>query len=214
MHNPDMHHRRSIRLKGYNYSQYGAYFVTICTQNKKCLFGDIRNGEIVLNDAGKIAREEWIRTGEIRKNVKLDKYTVMPSHLHGIIFIVDDCCRDTARRAPTFGKSIPGSLSTIVGAFKSAVSKNINKLRNTSGSSIWQRNFYEHIIRNEKELNRIREYIINNAMKWAMDRDNPKGKPDENEKDFWRYLGMIMPDYKKRRGRLKRDGAQWQIQEL
>ena len=113
MHSPNIDHRRSIRLKGYDYSQCGAYFVTICTQNRECLFGDVRNAEMVLDDAGKIAREEWIRTGEIRKNIELDKYIVMPKHLHGIIFIVDDGCSGTARRATTFGKPIPGSLSTL-----------------------------------------------------------------------------------------------------
>jgi len=107
--NPDIHHRRSIRLKGYDYSQDGAYFVTICTQNRECLFG----------------------------------------------------------------QPVPGSIPTIIRSFKSAVTKRINQMYETPGVKLWQRNYYDHIIRNEYELKRIREYIANNPVKWEFDRYNP-----------------------------------------
>ncbi|MEA2015034.1 MAG: transposase [Thermodesulfobacteriota bacterium] len=172
--NPDIHNRRSIRLKGYDYSQAGAYFVSICTQNRECLFGKITDGQMVLNDAGKIVADEWIKTGAIRNNVALDEWVVMPNHFLGIL-VVDDR-RGTARRAPTieqFGQPVSNSIPTIIRSFKSAVTKRINEIRKTPGKKLWQRNYYEHIIRDENELNRIREYIVNNPMKWGLDRENP-----------------------------------------
>jgi REP element-mobilizing transposase RayT len=141
-----------------------------------CLFGKIENGNMELNDFGKILRNEWVKTPKIRQNVKLDEFVVMPNHIHGIISIVDNC-RDTARRVSTlerFGKPVCGSVPTIIRAFKSAVTKNINQYRNTPTAYVWQRGFYDHIIRNEKSLNEIREYIRINPLKWEFDRNNPK----------------------------------------
>jgi len=170
----DIRHRRSLRLKGYDYKQAGVYFVSMCTLNRTCFFGDIVNGEMMLNAEGQIVAEEWIKTAEIRNNIELDEWVVMPNHFHGILVINE--CRGTARRAPTveqFGKPVPNSIPTIIRSFKSAVTKRINKLRNSPGAKIWQRNYYEHIIRNEDELNRIREYITNNPLKWEFDKENP-----------------------------------------
>jgi putative transposase len=171
----DIYRRKSLRLKGYNYKQAGAYFVSICTLNRACLFGNIISEEMVLNDAGRIVADEWIKTVEIRNNIELDEWVVMPNHFHGILVINE--CRGTARRAPTveeFGKPVPGSIPTIIRSFKSAVTKRINELRNSPGEKVWQRNYYEHIIRNENELKQIREYITNNPLKWDLDRENPK----------------------------------------
>ncbi len=183
------HRRHSIRLRGYDYSQAGAYFVTVCTQNRECLFGEIADGEMRLNDAGKIVRDEWLRTGDIRPNVELDAFAVMPNHFHGIIILHPDC-RGTLQRAPTveraptmqrvptveqFGKSTSNTVPTIVRLFKSASTKRINELCHTPGVSVWQRNYYEHIIRNNESLYKIREYIVNNPMQWALDRENPVG---------------------------------------
>jgi REP element-mobilizing transposase RayT len=167
--NPDIHHRRSIRLKGYDYSQAGAYFVTICTQNRECLFGDVLNGEMVLNDAGKIVADEWMRTGEIRDEIELDEWVVMPNHFHGIVMIR----RGDRPVAPTLPGPRPKSIGSLMSGFKSAVTKRINDIRNSPGAKIWQRNYYEHIICNENELNSIREYIVNNPLKWEFDRENP-----------------------------------------
>lgn len=170
----DIYRRKSLRLKGYNYKQAGAYFVSICTLNRACLFGNIISEEMVLNDAGRIVADEWIKTVEIRNNIELDEWVVMPNHFHGILVINE--CRGTARRAPTveqFGKPVPGSIPTIIRSFKSAVTKRINELRNSPGEKVWQRNYYEHIIRDENELNRMREYITNNPLKWEFDKENP-----------------------------------------
>jgi REP element-mobilizing transposase RayT len=171
---PGQHRRRSIRLSGYDYSQNGAYFITVCTKNRQCLLGEIENGEMRLNDAGRIVVAEWMKTAEIRSGIELDACVVMPNHFHGI-FVVSDG-RGTARRAPTverFGQPVPGSIPTVIRAFKSAVTKRINEMRQIPGEPLWQRNYYEHVIRNDDELNRIRQYIIDNPAKWDMDKENP-----------------------------------------
>ncbi|SMC25408.1 REP element-mobilizing transposase RayT [Desulfacinum hydrothermale DSM 13146] len=135
----------------------GAYFVTIVTQDRACLFGHIVDGEMRLNAYGKIVRAEWFKTAQVRPYVVLheDEFVVMPNHIHGIIWIVDDVGA-RRRRAPTveqFGKPVPGSIPTIIRAFKSAVTQRINGLQGTSGGVVWQRNYYEHIIRDEESLN-------------------------------------------------------------
>ncbi|MCK8603108.1 transposase [Desulfoferrobacter suflitae] len=179
---PERRSRRSIRLKGYDYAGAGAYFVTICAQNRECLFGKIVDGKMVLNDAGEIVADEWIKTGDIRDKIILDEWVVMPNHFHGIL-VIDDR-RGTARRAPTveqFGKPVSGSIPTIIRAFKSAVTKRINEMRKTPGVKIWQRNYYEHVIRNDNELNRIREYITNNPAQWETDQENPNATDRRGE---------------------------------
>jgi putative transposase len=178
---PDKHYRRSVRLMGYDYAQEGAYFVTICTQNRTCLFGEVVNSEMRLTDFGAVAQTEWLRTAELRSNVALDAFVVMPNHVHGVVVIVGDE-EGTARRAPTikaeqFGKPAHGSLPTIVRAFKSAVTKRINEMRGTPGASVWQSRYYEHVIRNEDELHRVRRYIIDNPLRWELDTENPSRKP-------------------------------------
>ncbi len=185
---PEKHHRRSIRLKGYGYAQPGAYFVTIVTQNRVCLFGRVVDGKMMLNEWGRIVRDEWLKTAEMRPRVVLDEFVVMPNHVHGIIILVDNNGRDTLRRgtlqraptikrAPTierFGKPTSDSIPTIVRLFKSATARRINQRRGTPGIPVWQRNDYEHIIRNDKSMNRIRQYIAENPLRWHLDRENPK----------------------------------------
>ncbi|MHB0924866.1 MAG: transposase [Bellilinea sp.] len=169
------HHRRSIRLPGYDYAQEGAYFITLCTHNREHLFGEIVNGEMVLNDLGKIVHDEWNHTSIIRPTIELGEFVVMPNHFHGIILIVDG--RGTAHRAPTgdiptyeqFGKPVAGSIPTVVRGFKSAATKRINIFRNTPGAPVWQRNYYEHIIRNEKSYFEIAQYIFDNPAHWETD---------------------------------------------
>ncbi|MEE9165661.1 MAG: transposase [Nitrospinota bacterium] len=141
--NPDSHHRRSIRLKGYDYSGHGAYFITICTHDKKCLFGDIVHGQMKFNQYGEIVKIEWLKTFEMRKNLALDEYMIMPNHFHGIINITDNESdgRGTLQRAPTFeqfAKPVSNSIPTIIRLFKSTITKQINELRNTPGTKIWQ----------------------------------------------------------------------------
>ena len=160
--------RKRLRLKDYDYSQSGVYFITICTQDKNCWLGKIKDGSMLLSSAGKITGEEWIRTAELRSYILLDEFTIMPNHLHGIIVITE---KDKAtHRVATTGLT-PDSLGSIIGQFKSIVTK---RLRSIGLSDFcWQRNYFEHVIRNESDLNDIREYIIYNPQKWLEDHENP-----------------------------------------
>ena len=167
----DIHHRQSVRLKGYDYSQAGAYFVTICTRERDCLFGDLSDGEMRLNQYGLIIREEWLRTAALRKDVEVDIYTIMPNHLHGIIVIKG---RGVLPYAPTGTFRSPShTIGAIVRGFKSASTKRINETRDPRGTPVWQRNYHEHVIRDEDDLNRIRQYIIDNPSCWADDENHP-----------------------------------------
>ena len=186
----DPKNRRSIRLKKYDYSVSGAYFVTICTKDKKCLFGEVVNGETILSKEGQIVREEWLETANVRPYVSLDQSVVMPNHFHGVLWIERDG-GGTARCAPTvqqFGKAVSKSLPAIIRGFKSAVTNRINVLRNAPGAPVWQRNFYEHVIRDDESLNRIREYIINNPQRWNLDRENPCR---QGEHEFYSWLASF-----------------------
>ena len=265
--------RRSIRLKGYDYSQPGAYFITMVTQDKNNLFGKIVTGEVILNDIGKIVEQCWLEIPNHFHNTRLDTFIIMPNHVHGIIWIEEtstvnsdgtgtacraptsaidslgastansngagtaNCdrtgtacraptsaidslgagaadsnrtgtaCRaptgaidslgagtancdrmGTACRAPTgdegnfhapttqfeqFGKPVPGSIPTIIRSFKSAVTKKVNEIQNTSCARIWQRNYHEHVIRDESSLNNIRLYITDNPLKWELIKNHP-----------------------------------------
>lgn len=183
----EKHHRRSIRLKGYDYSQSGFYFVTICCYQRQCLFGDIVDGVMRLNRYGEIVNKEWMRSSEIRQEIALDKYVVMPNHFHGILIITQNNISINSKivganeHSPPLqplNQSIipsmkPKSLSSLMAGFKSSVTKQINLIRNAPGTPIWQRNYYEHIIRNEESLNKIREYIVNNPLSWQNDQLHP-----------------------------------------
>jgi len=197
--NPNINHRRSIRLKHYDYSLSGAYFVTICTWNRECLFGEIKNRTMHKNEFGEIVSDEWKRTEDLRPYVKLDLSIIMPNHLHGILIINDDNGTKTvgARRCLALNKEInikmssrldvnqkashrdaptgvkSGSLGAIIGQFKSIATKKINKIRKSPGYPVWQRNYYERIIRNENELHKIWEYINSNPFQWEIDENNP-----------------------------------------
>ena len=167
--------RGSLQQQDYDYAQTGAYFVTVCAQDRACLFGAIVDGQMRLNAAGREAGQCWLQIPRHFPNVELDEFVVMPNHLHGIVALGDGG-RGTACRAPTverFGKPISGSLPTVLRSFKSAVTKRINALQETPGAAVWQRNYYEHIIRDEASLHGIREYIVNNPLQWALDRENP-----------------------------------------
>lgn len=186
---PKIHHRRSIRLKGYDYSQNGAYFITLCAQDRKPIFGKIVDREMQLNQFGIIARDEWLKTSEMRQNIEMDEFVVMPNHMHGIIVIDDGAGRDTLQRVPTegrvptqgrvpmveqFGKPTFNTIPTILRGYKGAVTKQINTLQIDAGvynmpERIWQKNYYEHVIRNETSLNKIREYITSNPLNWKDD---------------------------------------------
>ena len=180
---PEKHHRHSIRLQGFDYTQPGGYFVTICTYERRNLFGRVVDGRMQLNRYGEIVREEWFRTAEIRPYVVLraDEFVVMPNHVHGIIWIVRDESEDPAGAigpiAPAGGNvrprgPAPHSLGAIVGQFKSVVSRRINLLRGTPGGPVWQRNYWERVVRSWHSLERIRRYIAENPVRWELDREN------------------------------------------
>jgi len=183
--NPKLHHRRTIRLKDYDYAQPGWYYVTVCTHHWKCLFGEVEGDEVLQNEFGRIADDEWLRTLSLRREVELDDYRIMPNHLHGIIIINDrknvDALSKGNTAVGTHGCASrqrlhrqPKSLGSIIAGFKSAVTAKMNTLRGTPGSPVWQDNYYEHIIRNAKDLDRIRQYIANNPRRWSLDKCNPK----------------------------------------
>lgn len=173
--NPQKHHRRSIRLKGYDYAQAGAYFITICTYNRICLFGEIADGNMRLNEYGETVRDEWLRTPIVRPNVELAEWVVMPNHMHGIVVITSPG-RGELSAATDRGElqSVPMSPSQTIGAivrgFKSAATKRINLQRDRPGVPVWQRNYWEHIIRHEQAYLRIATYIINNPAQWEADK--------------------------------------------
>jgi len=167
---PTSRKRRSIRLQGYDYSQAGAYFITICTQGRECIFGEIVDGTMRLNDAGQIVASSWEWLAAQYDHVVLDTWEIMPNHIHGIIVITDNC-RGGSRTAPT-GRRKP--IGRLIGAFKTVSTKSINEMQETPGTKLWQRNYYEHIIRDEDELDSIREYIVANPAQWDIDRENPR----------------------------------------
>lgn len=154
--------RRKTRLQGYDYSQEGAYFVTICTHQRDHLFGDIRQEEMRLSAIGSIASEDWQAIPNHYPTIDLDAFAVMPNHIHGIIFLVGAGFIPTAVTPPT------PSLSQIMAGYKAGVTRRINRL-NQFSQSIWQRSFHDHIIRTERELNTIRHYVENNPALWEQD---------------------------------------------
>jgi putative transposase len=164
-------HRRSLRLKDYNYAAPGAYFVTICAKDRLSLFGDVIEGDMRLSDYGRIVDEEWKISAKIRREITSDAFVVMPNHIHGIILIEESNVGATGG-SPVRSGPRQHSLASFLSGFKSATTKRINDLRQTSGVSVWQRNYYEHVIRNEDALHRIREYITNNPARWDFDREN------------------------------------------
>jgi putative transposase len=177
---PEAWRRQSIRLQDYDYTRAGAYFITIVTQERKCMFGDIVDGEMRPNDWGQIVQDEWERSAQIRTEIELDAFVVMPNHIHGVIVIAEGLGRATGRSPLQSGPS-RRSLGAFVGGFKAVVTKRINALRGLPGTPVWQRNYFEHIIRNDESLNRIRQYILDNPMRWEFDRDNPASLKPETE---------------------------------
>ncbi len=184
---PKKHHRRSIRLKGYDYTQPGAYFITICTQNRECLFGEVVDGRMVLNELGQVARECWLAIPDHFPHSRLDEFVIMPNHVHGIIWIVGP---DGKKELPAVGwnripvgakdllpprgnpsprpKGTSRTIGSMVRGFKIGVTKWARQ--HTDIYQVWQRNYYEHIIRNMEALRRIRWYIRMNPRRWAGDR--------------------------------------------
>ena len=195
---PEEHHRRSVRKLGYDYSSAGAYFVTICTQGKSCLLGQIHEATVHLSHTGRIVKKCWDTLPAWFPYVRLDAFVIMPTHLHGIIWIIgrgeasvsEDliCCEpadlsyeqyaslytvaDASPLQPACGTK-PGSLASVIQTFKANCTRRVNRVCNHPGRPLWQRNYYEHIIRSQKSLEAIREYIEANPANWLLDADNP-----------------------------------------
>lgn len=233
---PAKHHRRSIRLKGYDYTAAGAYFITICTHYRECLLGEIVDGAIQLNPLGQLVHAHWQRLPHYFVNLQLDAFVVMPNHIHGILYLntprrgaafgnhlsdIDENQIPNATPTPNLSESsenhipnamsnatqafepgvafgrdgkddrvnhipnavplqrlVGGSVGAIVLNFKSVTTRRINQIRRSQGTPIWQRNYYEHVIRNEKSLQFIRQYIDNNPSSWRQDQLHP-GNPSK-----------------------------------
>jgi REP element-mobilizing transposase RayT len=188
--NPEIHHRRSVRLKEYDYSSCGAYFMTICVQGRESLFGEIINGGMRLNDAGRMVATVWHALPRRFPHVALDEFVVMPNHVHGIILLGDrrgePCVRPVYHRQDHAGEhkvrpyygTADFSLGRVCQAFKSLTTveywRGVNDHNWPPFSGhFWQRNYYERIIRDEKELAVVREYIRHNPSKWEKDEENP-----------------------------------------
>jgi hypothetical protein len=180
---PKKHHRRSVRLRGWDYSHAAAYFVTLVTDNRVEIFGRIVNDAMQLSTYGRIAEEYWQEVPAHFNNVELDVFVVMPNHVHGIIVILDEVPAVGAQHAAPLlhnGGAVdngdvvkPGSLPAIMRSYKSAVTRYINLHRQTPGMTVWQRSFHDRIIRNDRELEARREYIVNSPLAWALDAENP-----------------------------------------
>jgi REP element-mobilizing transposase RayT len=194
---PSKHHRRSTRLKGHGYTQAGVYVITLVTESRAHLFGAVVNDEMMLNECGIIALEEWMASGDIRKEIELDAYVIMPNHMHGIVAIVDDAVvasgerpmndlvepirrgirrmpdgEECDRRSPLPNGPAAKSIGAWVAGYKSSVTRRIRALPGMTDTKVWQRNYHDHIIRNERELNAYRKYIEENPLRWALDREN------------------------------------------
>ena len=168
-----------MRLRDFDYSQAGAYFVTICTHGRACRFGDVVDGDMRLNEAGRIVEQFWSAIPSHFPDVILDAFVVMPNHVHGIVAIVDGTVRaknfsplqDNIMTIRKPVRSPSKTIGSIVRGFKVGVTKWFRE--NGRIDEVWQRNYYEHIIRDDESLNRIREYIQNNPIQWTYDRENP-----------------------------------------
>jgi REP element-mobilizing transposase RayT len=186
--NPAIHNRQSIRLQGYDYSESGSYFITICTYKKEHLFGEIVNSEMKLNLIGQYAYNQWKQIPQRFENVELNEFVIMPNHIHGIIVIVSgrgeglENCHNFPPKSTfsnpspiqdhstsRFNGTVPGSIGAIIQNFKSGTSRKINAMPEMKNVKIWQINYYDHIIRDREDYDRIVEYIRDNPSNWEKD---------------------------------------------
>jgi len=171
---------KSTRLVDWDYTTAWWYYVTICTKNHECFFGEIKKRDVVLSEIGKIIKEEWLKTKLVRENIELDEFVIMPNHIHGIIIIDDvettgsviskekkEAFQQETTQRVVFTKLQKNSLGSIIGQFKSVCTKRIRRMGIKDFQ--WQSNYYDHIIRNQKDLDRIRKYIQQNPLRWELD---------------------------------------------
>lgn len=160
---PTFRQRKNLRLADFDYGATGAYFVTVCTHGQRCLFGSCRDGVVYLSEVGRTIELEWQRSAEIRSEIELDEFVVMPNHLHGIVWIQSD-----GRTSAKYERS----LGSLMSGFKAACTK---FHRRTAGpnATLWQGRYFDHVIRNDESLRNIRRYIRNNPLRWHEDPENP-----------------------------------------
>jgi REP element-mobilizing transposase RayT len=171
--NPRIHARHSIRLRYYDYARPGAYFITICTFERQLVLGEVANDGVNLSEVGQSVREEWLRSAEIRGEVNLGEFVVMPNHFHAIVMIDPPESRPRLLPRPSDDGTPSGTLSSLVAGFKAATTRRANAILGTSGRSFWQHNYHERVIRDDDELKRISEYVVLNPLTWADDPNHP-----------------------------------------
>lgn len=179
VYDPEIHHRRSIRVQGFDYASRNAYFVTICVVKRHCVLSQIRDSKVVLSSFGKIVSACWNDLPNHYSHIELDEFVVMPNHVHGIIRIVGAGFKPALTGAPSAPYANTGAglkpaptmhgLAEVVRALKTFSARRINTFRKTAGAAFWQRNYYEHIIRNGEDLKNVRDYIIANPVNWEND---------------------------------------------
>lgn len=186
MHNPIvLPQRKHLRLRGYDYAFPGVYFVTICSAGKRLIFGSVSEKSVVLSPAGAIVRAEWIALPERFSRLVLDEFVIMPNHLHGVLafvgnaggaspsFTTGSTTEKPEGTSPTKGVRPSPTLSEVIGAFKSISTIKVNRLLGRRGVPLWQRSYYEHIVRPGAYLGKIQRYIWENPLMWSLDPENP-----------------------------------------
>jgi REP-associated tyrosine transposase len=183
--------RRSTRWRGYDYSSRGIYFVTICAFKRRAIFGSISSGALVPSLAGRIASEIWFDLPNHHVGLELDAFVVMPNHVHGILLLCSPKSAGAIQKAEG-GDAVVGAglrparrganLSEIIRAFKTFSALKINSVRGTKGQEVWQRSYFERVVRDGKEMEKVQRYIGENPMRWEFDRENPVAvKPEKLE---------------------------------
>jgi putative transposase len=169
--------RKSLRLPTRDYSQAGSYFVTICTHQKKCVLGSVESARVQLSRVGEIVRATWNGLPERFPRVVLDELVIMPNHLHAILTLVVEGLAHARSvnmsKMPAARRVVHFSLPDIIGAFKSISTIHVNRLLNSRGSPLWQKSYFEHVIRSGEDLKNAQRYILENPLKWSLDEENP-----------------------------------------
>ncbi|MCK9357902.1 MAG: transposase [Dehalococcoidia bacterium] len=165
---------RLTRLSSFDYTQAGAYFVTVCTAGRQCLFGDVVGGSMQPNECGRAVADTWMGLPVHYRRVTVHAFSLMPNHVHGVLMLCD-----APDEAPAEGRNAREDcgLPEIVRAFKSFSAREVNRIRQSQGEAVWQRSYYEHVIRSEESLCRISQYIADNPMQWMLDSENPEVGP-------------------------------------
>jgi putative transposase len=185
MNDTSTHYRKHIRLRGLDYREHYAYFVTICMRDRQCVLGKINDGLMQPSQRGLIVERCWADIPNHHSFVELDAFIVMPNHLHGILCFVGDVAATPASPLPHRAHGpAPQSLGSVVGSFKSAVTRSINRIVPGAATKLWQQNYYEHVIRNDCAHDAVRQYILENPQRWDADEENPSGVGTDQVKVF------------------------------